>query len=352
MDEERVKSLRETGEKGGPAGASAAPEVAYEVRDGAEVELDGPEAGGISSQVEPDFQKPEEISGSVEPAETQGAPTVAAVEPIDPAAGQASPSVEPPAAAQTPPARGLARLKCLNSLQLKIIGFILMTCDHAWATIAVQYTWLTAIGRLTFPIFAFLTVEGFFHTKNFKKYLLRMLIFALIAELPFNMMSGGGLLYPFHQNVLFTFCLALLFLFLEEKARAKGPVIFVLASVGIVLVSFLAGTLTFVDYNGYGQWMVLLFYFCHFIPKRFAWLVEAAGLVYINWFMMGGLVWEVTLFGKACMIPEQGLAVFALLFIWMYNGKPGPKSKAIQYACYAYYPAHILVLVILNHLLF
>ena len=62
-------------------------------------------------------------------------------------------------------------------------------------------------------------------------------------------------------------------------------------------------------------------------------------------------MYNVPIAGHVAEIPEQGLAVLALIPIWLYNGRQGPHSKAIQYACYAFYPVHIAVLVLLARLL-
>lgn len=87
------------------------------------------------------------------------------------------------------------------------------------------HNWLDAVGRLAFPIFAFLTAEGFFHTRDFKKYLARMFLFALASELPFDLIAEGGWFYPFHQNVLFTFCIALpLMAWMERPGEAPDRV--------------------------------------------------------------------------------------------------------------------------------
>lgn len=243
----------------------------------------------------------------------------------------------------------LKRLKCLNALTLKIIAMALMLCDHAWATVVPDNNWLTYIGRLAFPIFAFQLVEGFFQTHDWKGYLKRMFLWALVSELPFNLMVGGGPIYPFHQNVLFTFCEGLLLMRLLELARQKGTACYVLASIGCVLLGFVVGTLTMVDYNGYGIWMILLFYFCH--GKSWGWMGQLAGMVAINCYLMGGLVFPVTIWGMDLNLPEQGLAVLALPLIWLYNGKQGPHSKAIRNACYAFYPAHILLLDLIGYLM-
>ena len=101
------------------------------------------------------------------------------------------------------------------------MAMIFMLCDHLWATIIPGNDWLTNIGRLTFPIFAFLTVEGYFHTKDLKKYVKRLLIFALISEIPFNFIMGSSWFYPLHQNVLWTFLLAIWLIHLNEKVKSK-----------------------------------------------------------------------------------------------------------------------------------
>ena len=111
----------------------------------------------------------------------------------------------------------------LTSCALHFLAMALMLSDHLWATVIPwQADWMTILGRLAFPIFAFMTVEGFFHTKNLKKYMKRMFLFALLSEIPFNLMSGGSFINPFHQNVLWSFLLGLFLMHLNEKAKAKG----------------------------------------------------------------------------------------------------------------------------------
>ena len=235
-----------------------------------------------------------------------------------------------------------ARWRCLNALTLKLLAMALMFLDHAWAALPGTAAWMTAVGRIAFPIFAFQLAEGFFRTHDRRRYLKRLFGFALLSELPFDRVVEGGWFYPFHQNVLFTFCLAFLCMLVLEKAKAKGPLVFCLSAAGVLAVSFLVGFVTFVDYFGYGIWMVLLFYLFRDVP--WGWAAQLAGLVYINWFLIGGLVWPVTLFGQTVEIPEQGLAVLALVPIWLYNGRQDPHSKAIQIACYAFYPLHLVAL--------
>ena len=107
----------------------------------------------------------------------------------------------------------------LSAAALHIIAMALMLMDHLWATLLPAQDWLTCAGRLAFPIFAFMTVEGYFHTRNLKRYALRLLLFALLSEVPFDLMYGGTWFYPVHQNVIWTLLLGLLGVHLMEAVR-------------------------------------------------------------------------------------------------------------------------------------
>ena len=63
-----------------------------------------------------------------------------------------------------------------SSCSLHILAMACMLCDHMWASLFPYMEWMTCVGRIAFPIFAFMIVEGYFHTKDIKKYLLRLLI--------------------------------------------------------------------------------------------------------------------------------------------------------------------------------
>ena len=104
----------------------------------------------------------------------------------------------------------MKKLKFINSNALKILAMAFMLLDHLWATIIPDNQWMTCVGRLAFPIFAFMITEGYAHTSDFKKYAKRLFLFGLISEIPFNLMSSGSFVYPFHQNVMFTLLLGLL----------------------------------------------------------------------------------------------------------------------------------------------
>ena len=238
-----------------------------------------------------------------------------------------------------------------TTFSLRIMAMIFMLCDHLWATIIHGNEWLTCIGRLTFPIFAFLIVEGYFHTKNLKKYVLRLLIFAVISEIPFNLVTGNSLIYPMHQNVLWTFLIAIFLIFLNEKARQKEKWwLTLLVAVATIALGFALGLITFTDYFHGGVYMVLTFYF--FRGRRWwNFLGQAALMWYINFEIIGGYSYVLPLFGKEFYFPQQGFALLALIPIWLYRGKQGYHHKAMQYAFYAFYPAHLLILWLIGTLL-
>ena len=109
----------------------------------------------------------------------------------------------------------------LSAAALHILAMVLMLMDHLWATLLPAQDWLTCAGRLAFPIFAFMAVEGYFHTHSFRKYALRLALFAVLSEVPFDLMYGGTWFYPVHQNVIWTLLLGLLGIHLMETVRKK-----------------------------------------------------------------------------------------------------------------------------------
>ena len=237
------------------------------------------------------------------------------------------------------------RLKHIDfsAAALHIFAMAMMLCDHLWATVVSGNAWLTCLGRLAFPIFAFLIAEGAARTSNWRKYALRMLIFAVISEIPFNLMCGGYWFYPLHQNVLWTFLIALCIIRLNQNVKEKSQLVRYLVGISTAAAGYLLGYLTMVDYYGAGIAMVLVFYL---FPER-NWKSRIAQLLlmyYLNVEILGGFGYEVYLFGKMIFIPQQSFALFALIPIWLYQGRQGHHSRAFRCLCYGFYPAHMLIL--------
>ena len=235
----------------------------------------------------------------------------------------------------------------LTSAHLHLIGMFLMLCDHIWATSILPYEFLTVIGRITFPIFAFLTVEGFYHTHDVKKYLKRLFMFALISEIPFDLVVGGSWFYPFHQNVIWTFFIGVFMLHLARKQKKRDIFLKAILS-GLICVCALAiASITMVDYYAYGILTILVFYVFRG-RKWYHYLGQFMGIYYINWELLGGLVYPMSIGNSYFELPQQGFAILALIFIWLYNGEKGYNKKWFQTMCYCFYPAHLLILGVLQ----
>lgn len=238
----------------------------------------------------------------------------------------------------------------LDSCALHIIAMFFMLCDHAWATIFIKYEILTCIGRIAFPIFAFMIVEGFHYTHDLKKYMTRMLFWAIVTEIPFNYLVAGNYKYLFHQNVLWTFLIALGLMALVEKVKAKGNRILTIAfSILIAFVGYFIGNITFVDYYGVGILTVLVFYFFRGNDWKMR-LCQFACMCYLHGSLLATRYYVITIFGHEFDFYQQALALLAFIPIWLYNGEQGYHAKWFKVFNYLFYPAHMVVLVILMHL--
>lgn len=236
----------------------------------------------------------------------------------------------------------------LSSAFLHVFAMAVMLLDHAYAIGLANANWMTCVGRLAFPIFSFMLVEGYFHTRSLRRYALRLLVAAIVSEIPFNLVAGGYWLYPFHQNVMWTLLMSLGAIHLNELARRQGNIFLRIAAAAFTIVGgFIVGTLFMVDYYGVGILMVLLFYFL----RGGGWLRrlgQLAGMVYLNCVMLGGYVMHLSFFGATVSLPRQGLAVLALIPIWLYRGRQGYRAKWLQTLYYAFYPLHLALLALIT----
>ena len=202
---------------------------------------------------------------------------------------------------------------------LKMIAIISMLIDHTAAVLVDQQTHdilyhsMRNIGRIAFPIFCFLLVQGFMHTKNLMKYATRLGVFALISEIPFDLAFYGDFLSFEHQNVFFTLFIGLLVLIGLKKSENSPLLNFLPIGLGCILAMFLQ-----TDYSIFGVLLIVFFY-------EFYSLRIGTGI-------------SVIMFG---VLLEEYYAILALLFIPLYNGKRGVN---IKYFFYVFYPAHLFIL--------
>ncbi len=212
----------------------------------------------------------------------------------------------------------------LNATTLRVLALVFMLLDHLWATVMPGSQWMTMVGRLAFPIFAFQAAEGYHHTHDFKAYRKRLLIFALISEIPYNLLISDVAFWPFQQNVMFTLLLGVLACkYWDEKSFWKLALVICLGFAG------------FVDYGWQGVVSVLMFHVFRGKP----WL-QLVGLAAINILGFKGQMLEFL----GLRFHLQSLAVLAWPLIALYNGEKGPGGKKFQYASYLFYPIHALIL--------
>lgn len=205
----------------------------------------------------------------------------------------------------------------INGFTLKWIAIITMVTDHAGLLFFPDNPWPRCVGRLAFPIFCFLLVEGFYHTGNVKKYGVRLLIFALVSEVPFDLVAGKSPLYPGGQNIFFTLLFGLIMMFLMEREAVYWK-----RMLTAVLIAF-AAEILHLDYGATGIVMILCFYYL-----RDSFLTKAVFVAVLN--ILNGWMQA---FGAISLVP-----------IYLYNGQRGPSMK---YFFYAFYPLHLLILYII-----
>lgn len=229
----------------------------------------------------------------------------------------------------------------LSASALKALAMACMLLDHMWATVIPGNTWMTWVGRLTFPLYAFLIAEGFFHTADRRRYALRLLGLALLSEIPFDLIQFSTPFFPFHQNTVFTLLLGLWAISGLDRARQEPTPRRIILGLLTLASACLLGGVGFVDYGVMGVLTVVLFYLLRDFPL--ARLAQLAAMVLLNIVFFKGQT--IPLLGFD--FPTQGFAVLALVPIWLYNGKKGFGGKGFQWASYLFYPVHLLVLYLL-----
>ena len=207
----------------------------------------------------------------------------------------------------------------INTFTLKMIAIVSMLIDHMGAILFPQYIILRYIGRIAFPIYTYTLVEGFMHTRDIKKYMVRLGIFALLSEIPFDLAFRGCVIYIQKQNVFFTLFLGVLMLYLLLKSRNR------IQSAALVLAILLLSEFLRTDYSSMGLLMILCFYV--FRDNK---VMKLLGVAAINVFLMGRV---------------QVFAIPALIFIALHSGEQGPKCKKFFYG---FYPVHLLALYLIS----
>ncbi|MGM9618641.1 MAG: TraX family protein [Oscillospiraceae bacterium] len=227
------------------------------------------------------------------------------------------------------PRRGLsaAALKAVALVSMCIDHFaasglyaqLALRCGMSPAAVETSYLVLRILGRPAFPLYCFLLTEGFRHTHSRGRYALRLGLFALLSEIPFDMAFWGSVLEFGYQNVFFTLLLGLLALMTAEELQKRGlrfgPV---LAVVGFGLLAELLRA----DYGFVGVAVIGALYLLR-EKETERYLVSGALLL------------------GAGVIEAAGWSAFYL--IHRYDGRRGYAGRALQWIFYLFYPAHLLI---------
>ncbi len=232
-----------------------------------------------------------------------------------------------------------ARNKGITAFPLKVLAIVGMTCNHAcyifWDQMPDElFCALFGFGGLTFPIMAFLLVEGYNHTSNVKRYGQRLLIFALISQIPY------GLFLSSQANVLFTLFVCLMLLYAYGHMGRRG--LFWVLFCGVTLLT------AWCDWGILAPCMVMVLRLTQSPRARVAY--SALLPICANGLPMFAQLIEVP------TLRNLGMALYPLVgcaatipLLWAYNGGRG---RSMKWFFYAYYPAHIAVLGLAKVLVF
>lgn len=223
--------------------------------------------------------------------------------------------------------------KSLSGNTIKIIAIIAMIIDHAgWAfveTDSIPAMMMHSIGKITGPIMFFYIAEGNHFSKNHKRYVERLVIFALISHIPYNLFFNYGRVTLLPTSVIFTLLCGLLALIVYERIDNK--------IIKLVLIIFLIGVTYRADWALWGVLFVLCFgiFYGNKKKQRISYLVANFIKIIVTFFMFGCNYYRI--------IPVVVSPFMVLAILSIYNGTKGG-NKYSKWAFYIIYPLQFLVI--------
>lgn len=212
-----------------------------------------------------------------------------------------------------------------------------MLIDHAGLALFPNIGLFRCIGRLSFPIYCFLVVQGYLHTRDIRAYGRRLLLLAILSEIPFDLLIFGSLASPAEQNVLFSLLLGLMALYAADTL-ADRPVYAFFAAASLCLCAMAAN----VSYGWLAIALCLTMRYTHGNQPRFALSTGAVLLLYTLSLLLSGVAMNWVLVSLC--------ALLSLIPLLRYNGTRGMRHPALTAAFYASYPLHLIILVIIRTL--
>ena len=221
----------------------------------------------------------------------------------------------------------------LTNNQLKIIAMVAMLLDHVGKVLLPQYQILQIIGRLAFPIFAFMIAEGCYYTRNKIRYFLSVFLLGAGCQAVYIIWEKS-----FYMNILLTFSLSIIFIFSLEnykKTKEKRIRILILFTVITVLLIAVMLTVILIDQGfiiDYGIFGVLLPVAIFYAPDKLRKLIYTAGILILLTLDLGGGI--------------QWWSLLSIPFLALYNQKRGKYN--IKPLFYIFYPAHLVVIYLIS----
>ena len=223
--------------------------------------------------------------------------------------------------------------KGLSREGLKLVACITMLMDHVgiWLIPSVG---LRLVGRIAFPLYCFMLAEGVEHTRNPRKYGLRLLLVLILSEIPFDLVVFGRITLD-HQSVMVTLLLG--FFMLELGKKTDNFLLKILIGLPFILLAEIFRT----DYGGHGVLLILLLSLVRGLPHEGA----AMALVLLG-VSLSMDSFPVPVLGMK--IPIELFSILAMIPLSLYSGRKATHSKALQWAFTLFYPAHLAVLALLR----
>lgn len=229
----------------------------------------------------------------------------------------------------------------MSSFLLKIIACFTMLLCHIPFVYPQYSVPLMYIGKISFPLYAFLISEGYVHTRNFSKYLTRLIVFGVISQIPAYLLFVGKSFNGLYLNIFFTLALGLLGIRIYDKIKSKYISIPL-----IILLAVIAELLKF-DYGAFGVLMIVCFYV--FKKNKLNMVLSQMFLMFIL-YMKKMSYYTFSLFNLQYILFQLLFSVISLAIILTYNGKKGKSSGKIKLMFYFFYPVHLIILDLLKFL--
>lgn len=229
----------------------------------------------------------------------------------------------------------------MSSFLLKIIACFTMLLCHIPFVYPQYSVPLMYIGKISFPLYAFLISEGYVHTRNFSKYLTRLIVFGVISQIPAYLLFVEKSFNGLYLNIFFTLALGLLGIRIYDKIKSKY-----ISTPLIILLAVIAELLKF-DYGAFGVLMIVCFYV--FKRNKLNMVLSQMFLMFIL-YMKKMSYYTFSLFNLQYILFQLLFSVISLAIILTYNGKKGKSSGKIKLMFYFFYPVHLIILDLLKFL--